>query len=52
MRKEQQEKGEFVKYDRRCLALSQSEIRQKMANGEKYVIRLKMPDKHKFRFMT
>ena len=50
MRKEQQEKGEFVKYDRRCLALSQSEIRQKMANGEKYVIRLKMPDKHKFRF--
>ena len=50
MRAEQQAKGEFVKYDRRCLALSQSEIRQKMANGEKYVIRLKMPDKHKFRF--
>jgi len=50
MRKEQQEKGEFVKYDRRCLALSQSEIRQKMANGEKYVIRLKMPDNHKFLF--
>ena len=50
MRKEQQEKGEFVKYDRRCLALSKAEIERKIAAGEKYVIRLKIPDNRKFSF--
>ena len=50
MRKEQQEKGEFVKYDRRCLALSKTEIERKIAAGEKYVIRLKIPDNRKFSF--
>ncbi len=32
MRKEQQEKGEFVKYDRRCLALES--IRDKAKDGK------------------
>ncbi|HPZ01275.1 MAG TPA: glutamate--tRNA ligase [Candidatus Cloacimonas sp.] len=50
MREEQQSKGEFVKYDRRCLSLTKSEIEQKIAAGEKYVIRLKMPDNRKFQF--
>ena len=50
MRKEQQEKGEFVKYDRRCLALSKAEIERKIVAGEKYVIRLKIPDNRKFSF--
>ena len=50
MRAEQQAKGEFVKYDRRCLYLTKSEIEQKIAAGEKYVIRLKMPDNRKFQF--
>ena len=31
------------KYDRHCLKLSEEEIKQKLANGEKAVIRLKMP---------
>jgi len=50
MREEQQAKGEFVKYDRRCLTLSQDEIEAKLKAGETYVIRLKMPDEHRFAF--
>jgi len=50
MREEQQAKGEFVKYDRRCLALSEAEVKQKIADGTPHVIRLKMPDNHRFAF--
>jgi glutamyl-tRNA synthetase len=50
MREEQQAKGEFVKYDRRCLTLSEAEIQQKLAAGTPHVIRLKMPDNHRFAF--
>ena len=50
MREEQQKKGEFVKYDRRCLALSKAEVQEKLQRGEAHVIRLKMPDNHVFRF--
>ena len=50
MREEQQAKGEFVKYDRRCLALSEDEIQARLAANEPYVIRLKMPDDHRFAF--
>ncbi|MDD4309630.1 MAG: glutamate--tRNA ligase [Candidatus Cloacimonetes bacterium] len=50
MREEQQAKGEFVKYDRRCLSLSKAEVQQKMESGEKHVIRLRMPDNHRFGF--
>lgn len=50
MRKEQQAKGEFVKYDRRCLALHPDDVQRKLAAGESHVIRLKMPDGRKFGF--
>jgi len=50
MRAEQQAKGEFVKYDRRCLNLTPAEIEAKLAKGEPYVLRLKMPEKRIFRF--
>jgi glutamyl-tRNA synthetase len=44
MRKEQQKKGIPPKYDRHCCALAQKEIDKRLAAGEKYVIRLKVPD--------
>ncbi|HNZ44648.1 MAG TPA: glutamate--tRNA ligase [Candidatus Syntrophosphaera thermopropionivorans] len=50
MRAEQQAKGEFVKYDRRCLNLTPAEIEAKLAKGEPYVLRLKMPETRTFRF--
>jgi len=50
MRNEQQAKGQFVKYDRRCLSLTPAEIETKLAAGESHVIRLKMPENRTFRF--
>ncbi len=50
MREEQQAKGEFVKYDRSCLMLSQEEIDAKLKANDPYVIRLRMPDDHRFAF--
>ncbi|MDD3535119.1 MAG: glutamate--tRNA ligase [Candidatus Cloacimonetes bacterium] len=50
MREEQQAKGEFVKYDRRCVQLSPTEINEKLAAGTPHVIRLKMPDDYRFAF--
>ncbi|MGC9362703.1 MAG: glutamate--tRNA ligase, partial [Candidatus Syntrophosphaera sp.] len=50
MRQEQQERGEFVKYDRRCLNLSQEEVEARLAANEPHVIRLRMPDDHVFKF--
>jgi len=50
MRVGQKERGEFAKYDRRCLHLNQSEIAGKLAAGQPSVIRLRMPDQHRFGF--
>ena len=50
MREEQQAKGEFVKYDRRCLELKPEAIKQHLADGVPHVIRLRMPDDRVFRF--
>ena len=50
MRANQQASKEFVKYDRRCLKLSQQEVEAKLAAGEKHVLRLRMPDERKFGF--
>lgn len=50
MREQQQARGEFVKYDRRCLQLSQKEVEERLAAGEKHVIRLKMQDNRRFAF--
>lgn len=44
LRREQTEKHLPPKYDRLCLNLSSDEIKTKLANHEKYVIRLKIPD--------
>lgn len=43
MRKEQQAKKQIPKYDRLCLK-NQEEVIKKIKKGEKYVIRLKVPD--------
>jgi glutamyl-tRNA synthetase len=48
MRKDMQEKKLFPKYDRRCLSLSKEEIESRIASGEKYVLRLRMPDERTF----
>jgi nondiscriminating glutamyl-tRNA synthetase len=48
MRQQQQEAKQFVKYDRRCLALSEEQVQAKLAAGEPHVLRLKMPDDHEF----
>ena len=38
------ENKETPRYDGHCLSLSKEEIEKKMAAGEKYVYRLKIPD--------
>lgn len=38
----------FPKYDRRCLSLSEHEINKRIDNGDKYVLRLKMPNSRTF----
>jgi glutamyl-tRNA synthetase len=43
MRAEQQARGETPKYDGRGLLLSQEEVAQRLAAGEPYVIRMKIP---------
>lgn len=43
MRREQLAKGESVMYDGRGLLLSEADIQQRLAAGEPYVIRMKLP---------
>ena len=50
MREEQQRKGEFVKYDRRCRNLPPAEVQARLAQNEPHVVRLKMPDNRIFGF--
>ncbi|MDZ4181519.1 MAG: glutamate--tRNA ligase, partial [Candidatus Cloacimonadaceae bacterium] len=50
MRATQQTNKEFVKYDRRCLTLSDAEVQARLAAKERSVLRLKMPDDHRFAF--
>jgi glutamyl-tRNA synthetase len=44
MRAEQQARGETPKYDGRGLKLSEEEVQRRLAAGEPYVIRMKIPD--------
>ena len=44
MRKEQQNRKEAPRYDRHCLSLSKEEIEEKIKNGEKYVVRFRVPE--------
>jgi glutamyl-tRNA synthetase len=50
MREEQQKRGEFVKYDRRCLHLDPSEVDRRLKAGIPHVVRLRMPDNRRFAF--
>ena len=51
MREVQVKKGiTSPKYDRRCLGLSEKEIKGKLRKGEKCVIRLKVPENRKITF--
>ena len=43
LRKEQRKAGQLPKYDRYCLKLSPEEIKKKLSNKEKFVIRMKIP---------
>ncbi len=44
VRQKQQKQGIPPKYDRHCLNLTKREVEQKLAQGEKAVVRLKVPD--------
>jgi nondiscriminating glutamyl-tRNA synthetase len=50
MREDQQKEGAAPKYDGCCRKLSQIEAKEKIANGEKYVIRMKIPENRKVKF--
>lgn len=50
VRKKMKEKGLIPKYDRHCLNLSKEEVIKKINSGEKYVIRLRVPDNEILRF--
>jgi len=43
MRKEAESKGQTFMYDRHCLGLPKEEVEKKLASGEPWVIRQKMP---------
>jgi glutamyl-tRNA synthetase len=44
MREDQRKAGQLPKYDRHCRNLSPAEIKAAMDAGQKYVVRLKVPD--------
>ncbi len=44
LKEEQTARHEPPRYDRHCLSLTPQEINQKIKNGERYVIRLKIPE--------
>lgn len=50
MREEQTKNNMPPKYDRQCTCLSKEEIEQKISNGEKYVIRMKVPENQIIKF--
>lgn len=44
MRKSQQANKQAPKYDRHCLELSKEDVEKRIADGEKYVVRFKVPE--------
>ncbi len=50
MREEQMAKKQSPMYDRTCLKLTKEQIKEKLANNEPYVIRLKVPNSGKVVF--
>ena len=50
VREKQKEAGETPRYDGHCRDLSKEEIEAKIAAGEEYVIRLRLPENHIIKF--
>ncbi len=50
LREEQRIKGLVPKYDGLCRNLSMEEAKEKIANGEEYVVRLKLPHNYDIKF--
>ncbi|HZK01103.1 MAG TPA: glutamate--tRNA ligase [Tissierellaceae bacterium] len=50
VRDEQKTKGLVPKYDGFCRSLSLEEAKERIANGEEYVVRLKLPKNHDIHF--
>jgi len=44
LREEYQKENKTFKYDRHCLSLNANEVNQRISNGEKCVVRLKVPE--------
>ena len=50
LREEQRAAGKIPKYDGKCKGLTKEEAEEKVANGEEYVVRLKMPKNQDLEF--
>ncbi|MCT4606244.1 MAG: glutamate--tRNA ligase [Marinisporobacter sp.] len=50
VREEQKEKGQTPKYDGHCRELSIEEAKERIASGEEYVVRLKLPENREIAF--
>lgn len=50
MRKSHEKMKVFPKYDRACIKLEQSDVKEKLASGTPYVIRMKIPDSRVIKF--
>ncbi len=50
VREEQKIKGQIPRYDGLCRSLSLEEAKEKIANGEEYVVRLKLPPNKDIKF--
>ncbi len=50
VREEQKIKGQIPRYDGLCRSLSLEEARERIANGEEYVVRLKLPANRDIKF--
>lgn len=50
VREDQLSKGLTPKYDGHCRNLSKEEVEERIANGEEYVIRLKLPEDQEIKF--
>ncbi len=50
LREEQKSAGEDIGYDRKCRDLPPEEIKARLESGEKYVVRLRIPDNRKIVF--
>lgn len=50
VREKQKEAGETPRYDGHCRDLSKEEVKKRLASGEPYVIRLRLPENHVIKF--